>query len=212
MRDEAAIRRAYDSVAQAYVGRFVDELTYKPLDRALLKAFVEQLPLSNGLVADIGCGPGHVARYLRSLGSNVIGVDLSPVMVAMARDLDPAIEFQVGDMSSLSARDSEWDGIVAFYSIIHLEPADRRAAMTEFFRVLRHRGLLMISIHVGSEVRHVDKLLGQAVSLDYRFMETAELGSELQAAGFEVLMTLVRSPYEPQEAPPERGYVLARKP
>lgn len=70
----------------------------------------------------------------------------------------------------------------------------------------------MVAIHVGNQVRHVDELLGQAVSLDFRFMEISELETKLGNAGFEVMMTMERSPYEPYEAPTRRGYVLARKP
>ncbi|HVM61781.1 MAG TPA: class I SAM-dependent methyltransferase [Verrucomicrobiae bacterium] len=49
----------------------------------------------------MGCGPGHVARYLRDQGVNVCGVDLSPAMVERARRLVPGVEFQQGDMMAL---------------------------------------------------------------------------------------------------------------
>jgi ubiquinone/menaquinone biosynthesis C-methylase UbiE len=209
--DDDAVRTAYDAVADAYAERFADELSHKPLDRALLGAFVEQLPSRDGLIGDVGCGPGHVARYLKSLGFRLTGVDLSPAMVEIARRSDPTIEFKVASMLALPTRDGEWDGIVAFYSIIHLDPEDVRAAISEFFRVLTNRGLLMLSIHVGNEVRHVDEFFGHAVSLDFRFMETSDLEMKLKDAGFEVMMTLERSPYEPYEASTRRGYILARK-
>jgi ubiquinone/menaquinone biosynthesis C-methylase UbiE len=210
--DNNDIREAYDAVADAYAQRFADELSHKPLDRALLGMFVEQLPSRNGLIADIGCGPGHVARYIKSLGFRAMGVDLSPAMVENARRSDPSIEFEVASMLALPAGDGRWDGIVALYSIIHLKPNEVHAALAEFFRVLTNRGLLMLSIHVGNEVRHVDEFLGQAVSLDFRFMETSDLETALEDAGFEVMMTLERRPYEPYESPTRRGYILARKP
>jgi ubiquinone/menaquinone biosynthesis C-methylase UbiE len=210
--EDEAIRKAYDAVADAYAQRFADELSHKALDRALLGAFVEQLPSRGGLIGDVGCGPGHVARYLKSLGFRSTGVDLSPAMVKIARRSDPTIEFTVASMLALPAGDREWEGIVALYSIIHLEPTQVQAAIAEFFRVLTNRGLLMVAIHVGNQVRHVDELLGQAVSLDFRFMEISDLETKLGNAGFEVMMTMERSPYEPYEAPTRRGYVLARKP
>jgi hypothetical protein len=77
---------------------------------------------------------------------------------------------------------------------------------------LTNGGLLLLSVHVGNEVRHVDEFMGQPVSLDFRFIETSDLEVELGAAGFEVMMTLERGPYEPHEASTRRGYVLARKP
>jgi SAM-dependent methyltransferase len=130
---DAAIRKAYDAVAATYAERFADELSHKPLDRALLGAFVEQLPGGDGLIADVGCGPGQVARYLRSLDSRVMGVDLSPAMVAIARRSDPTVEFLVGSILALPAGDSEWAGIVALYSIIHLDPSDFRARLGSSF-------------------------------------------------------------------------------
>ncbi len=207
-----AVRKAYDAVADAYAQRFSDELSHKPLDRALLGAFVEQLPSKDGLIGDVGCGPGHVARYLTSLGFRSTGVDLSPAMVEIARRNNPTIEFKVASMLALPTGDGEWDGIVALYSIIHLEPEQVQVAIAEFFRVLTNRGLLMLSFHVGDEVRHVDEFFGQAVSLDFRYIQTSELETKLNDAGFEVMMALERNPYEPYEAPTRRGYVLARKP
>jgi ubiquinone/menaquinone biosynthesis C-methylase UbiE len=209
--EDDPIREAYDAVADAYAERFADELSHKPLDRALLGAFVEQLPSRGGLIADVGCGPGHVARYLKSLGVRTMGIDLSPAMVEIARRSDPTIEFKVASMLSLHAGDGEWDGIVAFYSIIHLDPDDVQVAISEFFRVLTNGGLLLLSVHVGDEVRHVDEFFGHAVSLDFRFMETADLETKLEDAGFEVMMRLERRPYEPYEASTRRGYILARK-
>ena len=209
--DDDAVRKAYDAVADAYAERFADELSHKPLDRALLRAFVEQLPSTDGLIGDVGCGPGHVARYLKSLGFRSTGVDLSPAMVDIATRSDPTIEFKVASMLALPSADGEWDGIVALYSVIHLEPTQVQTAIREFLRVLTDRGLLMLSIHVGNEVRHVNELLGHAVSLDFRFMEISDLETMLIDAGFDVMMSLERSPYEPYEAPTRRGYILARK-
>ena len=67
---------------------FGDELAGKPLDRALLAAFVETV---SGPVADLGCGPGHVTAHLHSLGCQAFGIDLSPEMVGVARRAYPAV-------------------------------------------------------------------------------------------------------------------------
>jgi len=115
---EDATRAAYDAVAQEYEKQLADELDGKPLDRALLAAFAEMV--GPGIVADVGCGPGHVAAQLRALGRELIGVDLSPSMIEIARERYPAIDFQVGSMLDLPAGDGAWAGAVLMYSIIHL--------------------------------------------------------------------------------------------
>ena len=57
------VRQSYDSAARAYAEHLASELDRKPLDRHLLNRFAEATS-GAGLVADLGCGPGHVAGYL----------------------------------------------------------------------------------------------------------------------------------------------------
>ena len=67
------IQDSYDRVAAEYIKRISGELKHKPLDRQLLDRFAARVQ-GFGTVCDLGCGPGHVARYLhgevsRSSGS-----------------------------------------------------------------------------------------------------------------------------------------------
>ena len=153
------LRASYDRLAEEYARQLFDELDHKPLDRALLARFAEE---TWGPVCDLGCGPGHVARYLRNLGAEVFGVDLSEGMVEQARRLNPEIEFRRGDMRSLDAEDGSWGGIVAFYSVVHVPREELPGVLGELRRVIAPGGLLLISFHVGEEVRHLDQLWGEA--------------------------------------------------
>src|SRR5262245_81656 len=97
----AGTQQSYDRLAEEYAARIFGELAGKPLDRALLDCLAEQVG-SLGPVADIGCGPGHVARYLHERGVPALGIDLSPEMVARARHLSPDISFEQGNMLALA--------------------------------------------------------------------------------------------------------------
>lgn len=208
----ADTRAAYDIVAEDYAANIAGELAGKPLDRALLASFVEQVG-SLGAIADMGCGPGHVAAYLRGLGAKAIGIDLSPEMVTMARRLSPDITFEQGSMLSLTTADASWGGIVAFYSIIHLPPEARPQALAEFYRTLLPGGLLLLAFHIGDEQRHLDNWWGHEVSLDAWFLQPNEIETLLRNAGFIIEMSLVRQPYAPEvEHQSQRAYILARKP
>lgn len=208
----ADTRATYDRVAEEYAARIGGELAGKPLDRALLGCFIEQVG-SLGAIVDMGCGPGHVAAYLHGLGAHVVGIDLSPEMVAIARRLSPQIPFEQGSMLSLTAPDASWVGIVAMYSVIHLPPEARPQALAEFYRTLRPNGLLLLAFHIGDERRHLDEWWGQEVSLDVWFLRPQEIESLLREAGFAVEMSLTRQPYAPEiEHQSERAYIIARKP
>jgi len=115
-----SMRDSYDSVARVYAAHLASELSGKPLDRHLLNRFAEEMR-GRGLVADLGCGPGHVARYLHQQGVTMVGIDLSPQMIEEARRLNPELEFRVGDMRTLDLSTESLTGVVAFYSIVHFE-------------------------------------------------------------------------------------------
>ena len=207
----AALQTSYDRVAEEYAARFFGELVHKPLDRALLDCFAEQVR-ELGPVAELGCGPGQIARYLRERGVSILGIDLSAEMVALARRLTPEIAFRQGTMLALDVEDGAWGGIVAFYSIIHLPPDDLPQALAEFHRALRPGGLVLVSFHVGDERVHTDEFLGQPVAIDFYFYQPETIEGHLRAAGFTIEARLERQPYVAVEYPSRRGYLFARKP
>lgn len=203
------VRAGYDTVAEDYLVRFRHELDHKPLDRALLGLLVEQTP-GGAKVADLGCGPGHVAAWLARAGAPVVGVDLSPAMVELGRRSFPDVEFRCGDLLALPAADAEFGALVCFYSIIHLRPEELAGAVEEMRRVVQPSGLVLVSFHVGTEVRHLSDWYGHAVDLDFRFFELPAVTAALEAAGLAVEAALERRSY-PEEVETRRGYVLARR-
>jgi ubiquinone/menaquinone biosynthesis C-methylase UbiE len=198
---------SYDAVAHRYAEALSDELRGKPLDRALLTAFAEQV--RPGQVLDVGCGPGHVAAFLARLGLTVAGADLSGGMVAQARTRHPHLV--QADMTALPARDASLDGLVSFYSLIHMiDDAQVRTALAEFRRVLADGGLLLLAVHVGDEVRQSTDMFGVPVDLSFRFFAPDWLTAELNQASFFVDAVTLRQPYPDAEVPTERAYFLAR--
>jgi SAM-dependent methyltransferase len=209
------LRDTYDKVARAYDAQLADELDHKPLDRALLVAFLELA--GPGQVADVGCGPGHVTRFLAARHPDVTGLDLSPEMIAIARERAPEIPFTVASMLSLPVADGAWAGAVAMYSIIHLNPAERAATFGELARTIRGDGRLLLSFHVeGPDVpaggtSHLTSWFGAQVDVDVHFLDPDAVRADLEAAGFRIESTMLREPLDPAEFPSRRAYLLARR-
>jgi SAM-dependent methyltransferase len=200
---------SYNSAAQAYAEHLASELARKPLDRHLLNRFAEEMS-GRGLVADLGCGPGHVAKYLHDRGLTVIGIDVSPEMIRCAANLNPALEFEVGDMRRLSLPAESLAGLVAFYSIVHFDATELGEVMRELRRVLAPRGMALVSFHIGEEVVHVDDLFGAPVNLDFIFHSPRQIIEALQVAQFAVIERIEREPYDGAEYPSRRCYLLGR--
>jgi len=214
----AATEASYDAVAAAYAEAMSGELRRKPLDRALLTVFAEQVREAAARdsrdaprVWDVGCGPGHVTAFLAGLGLHAAGVDLSEGMVAEARKRHPDLEFGTGSMTALPAADASWDGLVSFYSLIHMiDDADLRAALAEYRRVLADGGLLLLAVHAGEEVRHSAQWFGAEVDVSFRFFDPDWLSAGLEQAGFTVESLTRRQPYPGAEVANPRAYFLAR--
>jgi SAM-dependent methyltransferase len=202
---------SFDLVADEYVRRIFDELQHKPLDRQLLDRFAASVR-EVGPACDMGCGPGHVARYLHERGVQICGIDLSSAMVERARGLTPGVEFRQGDMTALDAPDAAWAGIVAFYSIIHIPRGDMARALRELRRVLRPGGMLLLAFHIGDDTIHLDEWWGRRVSVDFFFFRSDEVAGYLRAAGFEIEEIIEREPYPEVEHQSRRAYIFAGKP
>jgi SAM-dependent methyltransferase len=204
------IRRSYDALALEYARRIADELRHKPLDRELLDRFA-RLTAARGSVCDLGCGPGHVARYLRDRNVEVFGLDLSAAMLEQARALNPDIAFHEGNMLDLRGYRGSLTGIVAFYAIVNLSTELLPRVFGEMARALQPDGLLLLAFHIGREVLVVDELWEQRVELEFILFDPSEVRAELEAVGLSIEELIERDPYPDVEYRSRRAYILARK-
>lgn len=206
------IRESYDRLADEYARHFANELQNKPFDREQLNRFAAEVA-GRGEVCDMGCGPGHIARYLRDAGANVFGLDLSPRMVDEARRLNPDINFREGNMLALDLPDRALPGIAAFYAIVNIPKQSLPVVFREMARVLEPGGLLLLAFHIGDETLHPPELLGRPISIDWFLFPTSEVRRLLEASGFAIEEIIEREPYAPEvEYQSRRAYVFARKP
>lgn len=205
------IQSGYDKVAAIYAQKFLDEQATKPMDQQMLARFADEVR-GKGPVCDMGCGPGQIARYLHRQGVSTLGVDLSARMVAEAQRLNPKIHFHQGNMLALPDADQSWGGIAAFYCIIHIPREKIVDALREMKRVLKPGGSLLLSFHIGDEVKHLDEWWDKPVNLDFSFFQPAEMENWLKEARFDLEETLVREPNPDVEVATRRAYMFALKP
>ncbi|MFE7745683.1 class I SAM-dependent DNA methyltransferase [Nocardia sp. NPDC057455] len=198
---------AYDAVAVRYAELPRDDLEAIALDRAVLGAFAELARTADpGLVAELGCGPGPVTAHLRNLGLDVFGVDLSPVMIELARETYPELRFEVGSMDALNLGDGELRGIVSWYSVIHAPPQVIGTYFAEFHRVLAPGGHLLLAFFE-SEGEPVT-VFDHKVTAAYRW-PIDDLARLARDAGFHEIGRMLREPREDERF--RRGHLLMRR-
>lgn len=130
--------RGYDGWAATYDGEINGAFPLQ--DRVLLPLLDELEP---GVTVDAACGTGRTSRELAQRGHRVLGFDLSPGMLARARENVPGAEFVEASYTSLPVEDASADHVVCTLALSHLE--DLRLFFAEAARVLRPGGHLVIS-------------------------------------------------------------------
>ncbi|MEU5849227.1 class I SAM-dependent methyltransferase [Saccharopolyspora shandongensis] len=205
----SSTRAGYDALAVEYAERAKNELAERPFGRAMLGTFAELV--DGGPVVDVGCGTGMATGYLASLGVNVRGIDLSPGMLAEARRCHPDLRFDEGSMAALDLPDGELAGLVAWYSIIHIPPAQVPGVLAEFHRVLAPGGHLLLAFQFGEEddLLHLTEGWGHVFDLDFHRWTPARLADPLKAAGFAMSAALEREADDTERT--AQAHVIARK-
>ncbi len=139
--------RSWDPIASWYAGwvgreggRFHRLLAIPALMRLLA-------PARGDRILDLGCGPGVLAPYLAAAGATMVGIDLSPRLIAVARrNHGKLARFMVGDATRLPALAlvgaESFDGVTFLLSIQDIDPL--AAALDSAAWALRTRGRLVI--------------------------------------------------------------------
>lgn len=210
-----APRKVYDASASDYVGFVGTELsdaTEDAVDRSMLDAFVELVTSGGGgQVADLGCGPGRVAAVLLRGQLDVVGIDVSSELLAIARSAHPLVRFEEGRLDDLPFLDDALAGAVCWYSIIYTPPDLLDGVLTEIARVLASDGLVLLAFQAGAgnpEVRANAHGTGFALTI-YRH-DLDDVARRLDAAGFNVHAWTLRSPRRSHETSPQ-AFILARR-
>jgi SAM-dependent methyltransferase len=98
---------------------------------------------------EAACGPGLISRALARVTREVVGVDATPAMIALARREAAGLDnvgFAVGDATALELPDASFDGAVTRFSLHHIPVPSRVVA--ELARVVRRGGHVVIADHL----------------------------------------------------------------
>ncbi len=209
-QDPTKVADQYDILAGEYAEKFRGEHERKPLDREILHRFSREIA-GRRPVWDFGCGPGQTTDYLKNLGIEISGLDVSEKLIDRARAIHPGLHFRKGNILDLEFKDNSIGAVVAFYAIVHFTEEQVGRAFDEILRVLQPGGIFLFTYHVGGETIHLDEFLGKRVDLDVMFFGTDFILRCLEGSGFERMEVIERNPYPDVEYQSRRAYVFARK-
>ena len=147
-------------------------------DRRVIEAWADGVP---GRILDVGSGTGRWAGHLAALGHAVEGLEPAGRFVEMARRTFPTVAFRNAAISDLDSSEERWAGVLAWYSLIHMDAEELPAALRTLRRILDAGGQLLLSFFTGPEYEPIPHPATTAYLWPMDDMVDA-----LQRAGFEV--------------------------
>jgi ubiquinone/menaquinone biosynthesis C-methylase UbiE len=102
---------------------------------------------------DFGCGAGRSTRFLRALGFEVVGVDISEPMLARARDRDPQGDYRLvpdGDLSGLAA--DAYDLVLSAFTFDNIPTLERKVSLLRDLRRLLRAGGSIVNLVSSPEI------------------------------------------------------------
>lgn len=174
------VRRGYDKIAFEYLaqrqnlksGKFVSQL-------------LKYLP-KQSTILDLGCGAGvPVDDVFLKAGHQVIGIDISPEQIKLARKNCPGGEFVVGNIAELKAGEYKANAVVSFYTLFHVERDLHGKVLKVIASYLPKGGMLLLTMG-DREFEGEHEMYGEKMWSSQ--FGTAKNRKVVEQAGFRVLL------------------------
>lgn len=163
------------------------------------------------VILDLGCGPGNVSKFLSQQGKGyqIIGVDLSTGMLEIAKRNVPEQTFMVGDIRYLEFK-RQFDGIIASFSIIHLDTVETTKLFGDCYNLLKDGGYFYISFMAdGCSGFETTNFSDNEIYFNYLIPE--EIVNVLENTGYQIIEKYFRSYYRMTEKVVRDVIVIAKK-
>jgi SAM-dependent methyltransferase len=203
-------KAAYNQTAAKYHHHFLNEINEKEYDRLILDKFSNML-VPGSLVCDAGCGPsGHIGKYLFDKGYRVTGVDISEKCIEIASNYNPDLQYKVMDIMNTSFDNEYFDAIIAFYSIIYTPKEYVNQLFSEFRRILKPNGKLLMVVKRGDSSGIIDDEWYEGNKVHFSLFKESEIENYFTQSDFNLDFFETRQPYE-FEINMERIYAIGTK-
>jgi len=198
----------WDKVSELYWQKFMHLELYNDT----YDFFLNNLPSSAPTVLELGCGPGNITRYL--LGSSpslkIDATDVSPNMVKLAAENNPAARCFVMDCREMSHIKKKYDGIVGGFILPYLSRNDVETLIANCYRLLRGEGMLYLSFVEGEDASSGFQTGSSGHRVYFYYHRLQNLHQLLNNNNFEII-GLFNKNFEAKKLPEFHTILIARK-
>ncbi len=133
----------FNKLAEGYQEKFMDVSLYHDS----LNIFCDAIAKDKAEILELACGPGNITKYLLEKCSdfNILGTDLAPNMIHLAKNNNPKAYFQLLDCRAITSLKMKFDAILCGFGLPYLSKVEALQFIKEANQILNEKGILYIS-------------------------------------------------------------------
>ncbi|MEU1414776.1 class I SAM-dependent methyltransferase [Streptomyces sp. NPDC005731] len=205
--DESAAAAVFDALGAEYEKAFADSEAH----RASLTWLLRQLQ-PHSRVLDVGSGTGRpTAAVLAAAGHDVLGVDVSPVMVDLATRQVPEATFRRADIREMPLEDASFDAVCVYFALLQMSRVEQTVVVRRLAEAVKPGGSVVLAT-VPLDLEGVEGVfMGQAVRVtSFAAQQFADM---VTGAGLGVVarQALMFTPAHPEAVPEPHLFLHCRR-
>lgn len=133
----------FNKLADVYQDKFMDVSLYHDS----FNVFCDAVKKENAEILELACGPGNITKYLleKRTDFKILGTDLAPNMIALAKINNPTADFQLMDCRAITRLNKKFDGIMCGFGLPYLSKEEAIQFIKDSSQQLYKNGVLYIS-------------------------------------------------------------------
>lgn len=170
--------------------KYQEKFMYFDLYNDTFDTFCNHIHQQNAAVLDIACGPGNISKYLLSKRPDfqILGIDLAPKMIELARINNPTARFEIMDCRDIGRLDQKFDAVMCGFALPYLSKEDAIKLIEDAALILNPGGVFYISTMEDDYAKSGPKKSSDGKSELYQYFHQADdLTAALEANGFQVV-------------------------
>lgn len=177
--------QTWNKIAQIYEDKFMGLDLYNDS----YNIFCELLEAENARILELGCGPGNITKYLLSKKPewNILGIDIAPNMIELARKNNPSADFKVMDGRNIKTLKIKFDGMIAGFYLPYLSKIERLDLIQECHYLLNEKGIFYLSFVAGNDSQSGYKSGSSGDRVYFYYHNLEDVKKELMENNFRIM-------------------------
>ena len=175
----------FNKLANGYQDKFMDVSLYHDS----LDIFCDNIKKENATVLELACGPGNITKYLleKRPDLEILGTDLAPNMIELAKINNTTAEFQLLDFRDIESLNKKFDAIMCGFGLPYLSKEEAIQFIKDSNQQLNDNGVLYISTMEDDNTKSGFKTGSTGYTIYQNFHQADYLSATLEENGFNII-------------------------